>query len=124
MNQPTRHVKNPPPRCNEIVMIEGSEPVKSSAQQTGRAALQAWKEWNKVEHFQNAATPHCVLIIRRSEVRVLLPPPTKSIRLPQRSGLAQRPLHRQALKPLNLHGIKQVYTLHRNTCFWAPRPSQ
>jgi len=41
-------------RCNEIVMIEESEPVKSSTQATRRAALQAVKESNKVEHFQNA----------------------------------------------------------------------
>ena len=52
--------------CNEIVMIEGSEPVKSNTQLTKRPALQALKESNKVEHRQNAATPPCVLIIRRS----------------------------------------------------------
>ena len=56
-------------------MMEGSEPVKSSTQGTRQAALQAEKEWNKVEHFQNAANLSCVLIIRRSLVRVQPPPP-------------------------------------------------
>lgn len=36
MNQPTRQVKNPPTRCNEIVMMEESEPVKSNAHGTGQ----------------------------------------------------------------------------------------
>ena len=55
--------------CNEIVMMEGSERVKSNPQATKptkRPALQAVKESNKVEHFQNGATSPCVLIIRRS----------------------------------------------------------
>jgi hypothetical protein len=45
--------------------MEGSEPIKSGTQRTRRAALQAVKESNKVEDFQNAASPPCVLIIRR-----------------------------------------------------------
>ena len=61
--------------CNEIVMIERSEPVKSGTQWTRLAALHPVKESNKVEHFQNAATSPCVLIIRRSLVRVQPPPP-------------------------------------------------
>ena len=52
--------------CNEIVMIERSEPVKSGTQWTRLAALHPVKESNKVEHFQNAATSPCVLIIRKS----------------------------------------------------------
>jgi hypothetical protein len=52
-------------------MMEGSEPVKSNRPVTKRPALRALKEWNKVEHPQNAAGPACVLIIRRSLVRIL-----------------------------------------------------
>jgi hypothetical protein len=56
-------------------MMQGSEPVKSNTEGTRRPALHAAKESNKVEHLQNAATPQCVLIIRRSLVRVQPPPP-------------------------------------------------
>jgi hypothetical protein len=56
-------------------MMNASEPVKSKANRTGRLALQAVEESNRVELFQNAADPHCVLIIPRSLVRVQPPPP-------------------------------------------------
>jgi hypothetical protein len=48
-------------------MIEGSEPIKSNTKRTRRPALQALKEWNKVESLQNAATPPCVLGSRRMQ---------------------------------------------------------
>src|SRR5207302_10906341 len=72
-----------PPHCNEFVMIERSEPVKSSTQWTRRAALHPVKESNRVEHFQNAASSPCVLIIRRSLVRVQPPPPHLTFRASQ-----------------------------------------
>jgi hypothetical protein len=56
-------------------MIEGSEWIKSSAHRTKRPALQVVEESNKVDVLQNGATPPCVLIIRRSLVRVQPPPP-------------------------------------------------
>jgi hypothetical protein len=61
--------------CNEIVMMEGSEPAILNTQRTTRSSLQVIEESNKVDRFQNAATPCCVLIIRRSVVRVHAPPP-------------------------------------------------
>src|SRR5690348_15376523 len=47
----------------------------NSFDMTKQPVLQAVKELNKVEHFQNAASPSCVLIISRSLVLVQPPPP-------------------------------------------------
>jgi hypothetical protein len=53
-----------PPNRNEIVMMDGSEPVRTNTRRTRRPPLQAVKGLNKVEDLQNAASPPCVLIIR------------------------------------------------------------
>jgi hypothetical protein len=61
--------------CNEIEMMGGSEPIMLNTKRTTRRNLQVIEKSNKVDRFQNAATPCSVLIIRRSLVRVQPPPP-------------------------------------------------